>query len=52
MSTKLTAKQIIEVLIKNEVTPSEFAFNDYADIEEIGETKEVEQVGGEGEGER
>lgn len=52
MSTKLTAKQIIEVLIKNQVTPSEFAFDDYADIEELGETKEVEQVGGEGEGER
>lgn len=43
-------KKIIAILMKNDVTPYDFAFNDYQEIEELGKVKEVEQIGGEGEG--
>ncbi len=49
---KLTAEQIIEVLEKNNVGAREFGYGDFNSEElGLGESEEVDQHGGEGEGE-
>ena len=48
---KLTGKEIIKKLEKSGITVDEFAFEDYdPQTLELGDIKEIEQVGGEGEG--
>ncbi len=49
---KLTAEEIIEILEKNEIDACVFGYMDYSSKDlGLGEVKEVQQEGGEGEGE-
>jgi len=49
---KLTAEQILEIFEKNEISNDRFGYMDYnSEKLGLGEVKEIEQHGGEGEGE-
>ena len=48
----MTAKEIIEEVERQEISVDSFGYSDFeSPLENVGEWEEIEQVGGEGEGE-